>query len=289
MNYTSTRGQINPIPLGEIDDPYLCWPDSEPMTREEEREAFDLYRETGDPAIKEDIIIRNMRFVALIASRFDGQMTIGERMSEGVVGILEAFDRFQPEKGHKFITYAVWWIRQAIIEAIKENSSRCGYRIPSSRHQYRQEMNKTIPQLAQKYGRYPTEEELIDAMGWTKGQLELAQSASSISMSLDAPIESEKRRMEDSTLLSAIIASDDPAQDKDIDSDVHKEIVSELMEGLDDRDQRIIKNFFGFNGEEMNLVEIGRSEGVTRERIRQLRNKALEKMRSKADRLKIKL
>ena len=253
------------------------WRDIEhfrPLTRQQEIELVRRARR-GDEQATQDLVTANLRFVVSVAKRYTNYgMSFIELIAEGNTGLLEAVQRFDESRGFKFITYAVWWIRQAILKALAEQSRVA--RPPMSQVNDLQKVERTTASLTQRLGRAPTPEEVAaDAhisLDRTRNAMELDQN----DVSLDAPIFAEE---EDS--MQSFLAADEPALDDGFDHRALCEAVHGSLQVLDEREQLIVRCYFGLeNRDPMTLEQIGQILGLTRERVRQLRDRALQKVRA---------
>ena len=229
----------------------------------------------GDEDSRQMIITANLRFVVSVAREYkDYGMSLAELISEGNVGLLEATKRFDEDRGFKFITYAVWWIRQAIFKALAEHGKIA--RPPMSQINDLQRLEKQSSVLAQKLGRDPTVAELtsntdISALR-TRNAMEVSQS----DVSLDAPTYQDEE-----TTLHSVIAAEAEGIDELFEEREMRGTVNDCLDILDEREYQIVRCYYGLESmQPMTLEEIGDVMGVTRERVRQLRNRAIDKLRS---------
>ena len=247
--------------------------DTEPLSREREFELFTRIR-AGDEDARRQIIEANLRFVVSVARDYkDYGLSLVELISEGNVGLLEAVKRFDETRGFKFITYAVWWIRQAILKALAEQGKIA--RPPMSQINDLQKTEKESGQLAQRLGRSPTYAEIAEKVDISAERTRNAMDVGQQDLSFDAPAYPD----DDATLLSVFSASQERIDDNFEDAQM-RDTVSSCLSVLDEREYEIVRAYFGLdNSQPMTLEEIGNSMGVTRERVRQLRNRALDKLR----------
>ena len=247
--------------------------DTEPLSREREFELFTRIR-AGDEDARRQIIEANLRFVVSVARDYkDYGLSLVELISEGNVGLLEAVKRFDETRGFKFITYAVWWIRQAILKALAEQGKIA--RPPMSQINDLQKIEKESGQLAQRLGRSPTYAEIAEKVDISAERTRNAMDVGQQDLSFDAPAYPD----DDATLLSVFSASQERIDDNFEDAQM-RDTVSSCLSVLDEREYEIVRAYFGLdNSQPMTLEEIGNSMGVTRERVRQLRNRALDKLR----------
>ena len=247
--------------------------DTQPLSRMDEIDLFTRIKQ-GDEEAREKVITSNLRFVVSVAREYkDYGLSLLELVSEGNVGLLEAVKRFDETRGFKFITYAVWWIRQAILKALAE-SGRIA-RPPMSQVNDLQKLEKEAGVLAQSLGREPTDIELSEHVDISWVRTRNALRVSQQDLSFNAPVFPDE-----DTTLHAVIGSEEGGADEAVDERETKRRIADCLEVLDERESRIVRDYYGFgNLPPMTLEQIGGSLGVTRERVRQLRNRALEKLR----------
>ena len=248
--------------------------DAEPLSREKEVEFFQLAG-AGNERARQALVWANLRFVVSVARDYkDYGLSLIELISEGNVGLMEAVKRFDETRGFKFITYAVWWIRQAILKALAEQGKIA--RPPMSQINDLQKVEKESGFLAQQLGRVPTFEEIADRVDISVERTRNAFEVSQQDVSLDAPAFPD----EGTSLVQVFASNEAPIDERFVDSEM-REMVTACLGVLDDRECQIVRAYFGLdNSEPQTLEEIGDAMGVTRERIRQLRNRALEKMKA---------
>ncbi len=246
----------------------------EPLSRAEEAQLVRRAR-AGDTAAADAMVMANLRFVVTVAKKYTSYgMSFSELIAEGNCGLLEAVKRFDETRGFKFITYAVWWIRQAILKALAEQSRAA--RPPMSQVNDLQKVEKRAARLTQQLGRTPTPEEIAVSADIS---LERARSAIALSqsdLSLDAPLSGE----DGDDTMQALLAMDGPGLDESFDQDALFRALHECIDHLDEREQLILRAYYGLQqAQPMTLEQIGEVLGLTRERIRQLRDRALERVR----------
>jgi len=246
---------------------------SEPLSREDEVRLFKLVRR-GDEEARQQIIQANLRFVVSVARNYrDYGMTFGELISEGNVGLLEAVKRFDENRGFKFITYAVWWIRQAILKALAEQSRIT--RPPMSQINDLQKIDKVANALSQQLGRSPTYSEIAATVDISAQRTFNATEVAQQDISFDAPAFPD----EDVTMYATFAADGEGAEEEFMGAQM-RDTIADCLGMLEKREYEILRRYFGLEDlEPMTLDEIGGFLGVTRERVRQLRNRALEKLR----------
>ena len=229
----------------------------------------------GDKEARTRMINANLRLVVKIAQDYSGYgLPLPDLISEGNIGLMKAVERFDPEKGGKLSTYAAWWIKQSIKRALANQSKTI--RLPVHMVDKIAKMRRISSMLAEALGREPTDDELAEEIGLPRRKLAMLKQASQRPTSLDAPINDGE-----ATQYSEIIG-DESAEDPLMalsDKNLHGEL-EDLLAVLDQRERQIIDERFGLSGRKpLTLEEVGREFGVTRERIRQLQNVALTKMR----------
>jgi RNA polymerase primary sigma factor len=252
------------------------------LSRAEEAELARRIRD-GDQLALEKLVRSNLRFVVSVAKKYQNLgMSLPDLICEGNVGLVRAAQKFDETKGVKFISYAVWWIRQAILKALAENSKT--FRLPINRATTLNKISKKEAELTQKLGREPKPEEVAAAMDMDVDEVRKLLNVSRRSLSLDAPLfEGEEK-----TLFSYL--SDDETLDPEeqtFESARIKEI-RETLETLQPREAKIVKLYYGLDGNEpLTLREIGSIFNLSRERIRQIKERAIERLRhqSRARRL----
>ncbi len=229
----------------------------------------------GDKKARAHMIQANLRLVVKIAQDYSGYgLPLSDLISEGNIGLMKAVERFDPAKGGKLSTYAAWWIKQSIKRALANQSKTI--RLPVHMVDKIAKMRRISTMLAEALGRDPTDEELAEELGLPRRKLSLLKQASQRPTSLDAPVNEGE-----ATAFSEIIGDDRAENPLEAlsDKNLHGEL-DDLLAVLDERERQIIDERFGLNGKKpLTLEEVGREFGVTRERIRQLQNVALTKMR----------
>ena len=255
----------------------LYWRDikgAEPLSREKEVEFFRRAK-AGDEKARQALVLANLRFVVSVAREYkDYGLSLIELISEGNIGLMEAVKRFDGTRGFKFITYAVWWIRQAILKALAEQGRIA--RPPMSQINDLQKVEKESGLLAQQLGRAPTFQEIAARVDLSLERTRNAFAVSQQDVSLDAPAFPD----EETTLMQVFAAAEPGIEEYFADNEVRQTVAS-CLQILDSRESQIVRAYFGLDDTEpMTLEEIGNAMGVTRERVRQLRNRALEKMKA---------
>ena len=262
-------------PERDILDQYLYEVSTYPLLKG--TEEIDVARRirAGDPDALQELVQRNLRFVISVAKKYQNRgLPLTDLIGEGNVGLLTAARKFDPDQGVKFISYAVWWIRQAILAALARQGRTV--RVPLNRTADLSRIVRTAEFLRQTLRREPTPEEISDA---TKLSLEVVQSLAALNtgdVRLDAPLDPDGDR----SLIERFIAEDLPdTEDQAMDRFLSDEI-EQALSTLQRRDAKVLRLYFGLDGgREHTLEEIGGMLGVTRERVRQLRDRALKRLR----------
>lgn len=243
------------------------------ITAEEEVILAQKIRE-GDRAALERLTKTNLRFVVSVAKQYQNQgLTLGDLINEGNLGLIKAAKRFDETKGFKFISYAVWWIRQSILQAIAEQSRIV--RLPLNQVGSLSKISKAFSKLEQEYEREPSPEELADTLETTVDKISDTLSNSGRHVSMDAPFV----QGEENTLLD-VLENNDPNTDSILINESLAEEIKRSLQTLTDREREIVSLFFGItNNQPLSLEEIGEQFNLTRERVRQIKDKALQRLR----------
>lgn len=261
-------------------DRYLTEIAREPMLTPEEEAtlAVKIHKGGKDGERARDRLVRaNLRFVVSVAKQYQHQgITLTDLINEGNMGLVKAAEKFDETRGFKFISYAVWWIRQSIMEALAVKSRII--RVPLNQMGVALKINRAIDEFVQKNGRIPSVHELSQATGIEEEQIEAAKDANSRATSIDAPLGQD----DSDNTIGDMLSSDDNAfrSDNIIDRESLNIFIEDLLkEVLNEREQKIVKESFGIGGPEMSLEEIANEMGMTRERIRQVREKSIRKIK----------
>jgi len=231
--------------------------------------------QNGDLDAIQELARANLRFVISVAKKYQNRgVSLTDLIQEGNVGLVTAARKFDPDQGVKFISYAVWWIRQAILASLA-NQGR-SVRVPLNRASDLARIFREKERLKQELGRDPTSEELSRATELTPVLIESLQTLNAAEIRLDAPIGDS----EDSQLVERFIQEEAAEPEMEVESRLLTEMVEVALDTLEARDAKVLRLYFGLEGErEHTLEEIGNILGVTRERIRQLRDRALRRLR----------
>ncbi len=230
----------------------------------------------GDRKALETLIKANLRFVVSVSKQYQNQgLSLPDLINEGNLGLIKAAERFDETRGFKFISYAVWWIRQSILQALAEQARIV--RLPLNKIGSINKINKAFNKLEQEFQREPTVEEIAELMEARPEMIEDSLNFSSVHVSMDAPIREE----EANNMYDVMLNDDSPSPDNSlIDSSLRKEIERSLST-LGDREAEILRFYFGLNGYQPHtLEEIGDEFGLTRERVRQIKEKAIKKLKN---------
>ncbi|MDR1668026.1 MAG: RNA polymerase sigma factor RpoD/SigA [Bacteroidales bacterium] len=243
------------------------------ITVEEEVELAQRIKK-GDRNALEKLTRANLRFVVSVAKQYQNQgLSLPDLINEGNLGLIKAAEKFDETRGFKFISYAVWWIRQSILQALAEQSRIV--RLPLNQVGSLNKINKAFSKFEQENERIPTAEELADVLEITKEKIADTMRVSGRHVSVDAPfIEGE-----DNSLLDVLVNNDSPVADRSLMNESLVREIERALATLTERERDIIKLFFGIGVQEMTLEEIGEKFGLTRERVRQIKEKAIRRLR----------
>lgn len=232
----------------------------------------------GDQVALEKLTKANLRFVVSVAKQYQNNgLTLGDLINEGNMGLIKAAMRFDETRGFKFISYAVWWIRQSILQALAEQSRVV--RLPLNRVGSLNKMSKTISELEQKFQREPSVEELAEVLDVTIEEVEHTMRSQGRHVSVDAPFVNG----EENSLLDVLTSSDEQTPDSDLIADSLKREVGRALSTLTSRESEVISYYFGLNGAQpLTLEEIGDKFNLTRERVRQIKEKATRRLKTTA-------
>ena len=259
----------------DILDQYLHEVSKTPLLTQPQEIAIARLVRAGDEEAMQELVKRNLRFVISVAKKYQNRgMPLTDLIGEGNVGLLTAARKFDPDQGVKFISYAVWWIRQAILAALARHGRTV--RVPLNRTADLSKIVRTAEALRQELRREPTPEEISHAVGLT---LEVVPSLAALNASevrLDAPLDPDGDR----SLIERFVSDDMPGVESDAMDKFLTEEVDQALKTLPPRDAKVLRLYFGLDaGHEHTLEEIGGMLGVTRERVRQLRDRALKRLR----------
>ncbi len=244
------------------------------ITSEKEISLARRIRE-GDEEALEELTKANLRFVVSVAKQYQNQgLSLSDLINEGNMGLIKAAKRFDETRGFKFISYAVWWIRQAILQALAEQSRIV--RLPLNRVGALHKIGKISSNLEQEFGREPMTEEIAERLEMTPEEVSETLKISNNHLSLDAPF----NEGEDSNLLDVLKDEFQPSPDKDLLGESLKIEIEKALGTLTEREAEVITLYFGINRPRpMTLEEIGNRFSLTRERVRQIKEKAIRRLR----------
>jgi len=231
---------------------------------------------SGDQIALQKLAKANLRFVVSVAKQYQNNgLSLGDLINEGNVGLIRAASRFDETRGFKFISYAVWWIRQAIMQALAEQSRVV--RLPLNRVGSLNKISRTFAALEQRFEREPSSEELAKELEMTTEEVETNQRLSGRAVSMHAPFV----QGEDNSLLDTLEDENEVTPDQHLMDNSLKQEIARSLSTLTDRESEVIASYFGLNGSPaMTLEEIGDKFALTRERVRQIKEKATRKLRN---------
>jgi RNA polymerase primary sigma factor len=271
MKFPSKRGQFREGSL----DQYLKEISAYPLIdrAEEVRLAKEIRK--GEESALNKLVRSNLRFVVSVAKKYQNQgVPLPDLINEGNLGLIRAAHKFDETKGIKFISYAVWWIRQAILQALAEQSRIV--RVPLNRAGALHRIGRRSSTLLQELGREPTVEEIAEGLEISREEVERTLAISQSHLSLDAPVTPG----EDNRLLDYLPDQYSPGPEDEAYRHALKETVEDALSTLKEREAKILSLYFGLDDQEpMTLEEIGSLLGITRERVRQIKEKALLRLR----------
>ena len=243
------------------------------ITVEEEVELAQRIKK-GDQEALEKLTKANLRFVVSVAKQYQNQgLSLPDLINEGNLGLIKAAEKFDETRGFKFISYAVWWIRQSILQALAEQSRIV--RLPLNQVGSLNKINKAFARFEQEHERTPSTEELATELELPKEKVTDTLRVAGRHVSVDAPFADG----EDNSLLDVLVNPDSPNADRGLINESLSTEVDRALETLTERERDIIKYFFGIGTSEMTLEEIGEKFDLTRERVRQIKEKAIRRLR----------
>lgn len=232
----------------------------------------------GDKAAREKLVMGNLRFVVSVAKQYQNHgLSLDDLINEGNVGLIKAAECFDETKGFKFISYAVWWIRQSILQAIAENARLI--RLPLNKISVINKVNKYYTRLEQEYQREPTAEEIAEKMDISPSDVKDNMKIAAKPISMDAPLTTDEESL---TMYDIYIPSDNTFTmvDSELNRDSLEMDIKRSLSNLSPREAAILGMYYGLEGHiAMSLEEIGAKLGLTSERVRQLKSKAIKKMK----------
>jgi RNA polymerase primary sigma factor len=271
MSFASPRGSSR---QGSLDQ-YLKEISVYPLIDRAEEARLARGIRAGDDECLDKLVRSNLRFVVSVAKKYQNQgVPLSDLINEGNLGLIRAAHKFDETKGIKFISYAVWWIRQAILQALAEQSRVV--RVPLNRAGALHRIGRRSSSLLQELGREPTVAEIADDLDITREEVEKTLAISQSSLSLDAPLSPG----EDSRLIDYLPDQFSPGPEDETYGTALRNTVEDALGSLKEREAKILRLYFGLDDQEpMTLEEIGGLLGITRERVRQIKERALDRLR----------
>ena len=243
------------------------------VSPEEEVELAQRIRK-GDQEALEKLTRANLRFVVSVAKQYQNQgLSLPDLINEGNLGLIKAAEKFDETRGFKFISYAVWWIRQSILQALAEQSRIV--RLPLNQVGSLNKINKALQKFEQDNERMPSPDELAEILDIPRDKIADTLRVSGRHVSVDAPFVDG----EDNSLLDVLVNNDSPNADRGLVNESLNKEIERALSTLTERERDIVKDFFGIGTQEMTLEEIGEKFGLTRERVRQIKEKAIRRLR----------
>ncbi len=228
----------------------------------------------GDQAALEKLTRANLRFVVSVAKQYQNQgLSLPDLINEGNLGLIKAAEKFDETRGFKFISYAVWWVRQSILQALAEQSRIV--RLPLNQVGSLNKINKAYSKFEQENERKPSTEELAETLDLPADKVQDTLRVSGRHVSVDAPFTDG----EENSLLDVLVNPDSPNADRGLINESLSREIDRALSTLPERESDIVKSFFGIGCQEMTLEEIGEKFGLTRERVRQIKEKAIRRLR----------
>lgn len=256
-------------------DKYLQEIGKEELVSVEEEVELAQKIKKGDRKALERLTKANLRFVVSVAKQYQNQgLSLPDLINEGNVGLIKAAEKFDETRGFKFISYAVWWIRQSILQAIAEQSRIV--RLPLNQVGSVNKINKVLNKFEQENERKPSIEEISEKVDLPEDKIGDALKINGRHVSVDAPFSDG----EDNSLLDVLVNNDSPMADNSLVLESLRAEINTALQGLNERERNVIEAFFGINQPEMTLDEIGTKYGLTRERVRQIKEKAIRRLRN---------
>ena len=254
---------------------YLQEISKETMISAEEEVELAQRIKKGDTKALERLTKANLRFVVSVAKQYQNQgLSLPDLINEGNLGLLKAAERFDETRGFKFISYAVWWIRQSILQAISEQSRIV--RLPLNQVGSVNKINREINRFEQLNERRPSVDEIAEKVDLPQEKIDEAMAINGHQISVDAPfVEGE-----DNSLLDVMANSDAPLADNQLVEESLKSEIQNALSALNERERNVVEASYGINQPELTLEEIGTKFGLTRERVRQIKEKAIRKLRN---------
>ncbi|MDO4715315.1 MAG: RNA polymerase sigma factor RpoD/SigA [Bacteroidales bacterium] len=255
-------------------DKYLVEIGREPlMSTEEETEMAERIKQ-GDEEALERLVCANLRFVVSVAKQYQNQgLALNDLINEGNVGLIKAAKKFDESRGFKFISYAVWWIRQSILQAISEQSRIV--RMPLNQVGFQSKLTKEIVRFEQEHERRPSANELSEILGVEVSKVREAMGAHGKKVSVDAPFADD----DSGSMIDVMQDESAPGTDSDMDRESLSADLKGVLSTLNEREATVLEMLFGLGKSEMTAEEVANSLGLTRERVRQIKERALRRLR----------
>jgi RNA polymerase primary sigma factor len=244
------------------------------ISAEEEVELAQRIKQ-GDKVALEKLTKANLRFVVSVSKQYQNQgLSLPDLINEGNLGLIKAAQRFDETRGFKFISYAVWWIRQSILQALAEQSRIV--RLPLNKIGSINKINKAYAKLEQEYEREPNAEEIAELLDITEAEVKESMKNAGRHISMDAPLVQD----EDNNMYDVLKSDEAPTPETGLLYESLRKEIDRAISTLSDKEARVISEYFGLNGSHpMTLEEIGEEEGLTRERVRQIKEKAIRRLK----------
>ena len=260
---------------GESLDNYLQEISKEELLTVEEEVELAARVKKGDQKALETLTRANLRFVVSVAKQYQNQgLSLPDLINEGNLGLIKAAERFDETRGFKFISYAVWWIRQSILQAIAEQSRIV--RLPLNQVSSVNKISQVLSRFEQENERRPSVDEISEQVDLPLEKIDEALSINGKHVSVDAPFADG----EDNSLLDVLVNDNSPSADKQLVLESLRQEIQKALSCLNERERMIIEAYYGIEQPEMTLEEIGTRYGLTRERVRQIKEKAIRRLRN---------
>lgn len=257
---------------------------NEKLLSENEERELAIRVQNGDEKAREQLVNANLRFVVKIAKEYQGLgLPLSELISEGNVGLLCAVDKYNASKGIRFVSYAIWWIRQSILKSLGEKGR--AIRLPQNRVMDYSRIKNEARQFEDEFGRMPSDDELSERVNIDKSIISDIRYATIATMSLDAPLQTDTSDSSRAFLKDTLASEDKEASTVMEESDEREQIIS-MVNRLPEKEREVLKMRYGLDGyPEMSLADIGEALSLTKERIRQIEKSALEHFKALAERM----
>jgi len=277
MRQLKIKNSITNREQGALDKYLADIAKEEMITPEEEVELAQRIRQ-GDKAAQDRLVRANLRFVVSVAKQYQNQgLGLADLINEGNVGLIKAAQRFDETKGFKFISYAVWWIRQSILQAVAEQSR--AVRLPLNQVGLLSRVKKTASSLEQLYQRKPTIKEIADELDMPEDKIEAVLKVNTREVSMDAPVTDD----DDLSLIDTLIPEGMEDTDENLNRETERAAIQRSLMVLSEKERTILNLYFGLESNHgCTLEEIGYMLDMTRERVRQVKDKALKKLRTRS-------